>query len=204
MTIEALDQLEVEIARVARRPRRGSRRKLVAVAAAMSLCAAGAAAATVLDRDDPLIRMFDADDKALVLSGTDSRGKGWQVVTGRKGESFCMTMRNDPVAPGAHATSSAQCGGITPGTLEATLGGSGVAFAYGTVPDEAAEVVLDGDGGSSVAIVADDEHGLPGRFFAAEIPPADRDDVVVTVRDASGAEIAAEGLRELVRRSSPY
>ena len=199
MTIEALDQLEAEIARVAREHvgRRRSRRKLVAIAAALTLCAGGAATATVLDRDEPLVRIFDARDKQLVLSGTDSRGKGWKVVTGRNEDAFCMTMINDA------ASSSAQCGGITPGTLEATLGGSGVGFAYGTLPDEAAEVVLTGGGESRSAVVADDEHGVPGRFFAVEIPPGEDEDLMVTVEDAAGAELATERLRELLRRSDP-
>jgi hypothetical protein len=207
-----VERLEDEFARLAQRDARRAgrrRRPLVAVAAAFALCVSGGAAIAVtgvLDPADPTAGFGEGQrERAVAMAGTDSTGRPWQLVSARAGDAFCLSLRSGSV-PDPSPTSSGQCGGLTPGTLEATVGGAegGVAHVYGTLPDEAAAVVVTAGAQAHTAVVADDEHGVPGRFFVGEIPPGDDLDLTVTVRDGTGATIASEPLRDLVRRSSPY
>ena len=202
-----VDRLEDEFRRIAAAPARSRRRpRAVAAALVAALCLTGGAALAVdgvLDPGDPTLGFGAGEsDRAVVLTGKDSTGTPWQLATARADDAFCMSLRTGAV-PDPAAASSGQCGGLTPGTLEATIGGreGGVAFAYGTVPDAAAVVVLTGAGESREAVVGD-TGGVPGKFFVAELPPTD--DVTVTVQDESGAAIATEPLRALVRAASPF
>lgn len=205
-----VDRLEQEFARVAAHARPRPRRRVAVIAAAsLALLTGGAALAvtSVLDPRDPTTGLATAQDPAVVLTGSDSSGRPWQLVVADEDDSFCMSLRSGDV-PNPAPTAGVQCGGITPGTLEATVGGV-AGLVHGTLPEDAATVTLTGRDGTREAVVGD-EAGRPGKFFVGEIPPGEYDspeayrDVTVTVRDAAGTVVAQDDLRALVVASSPY
>ena len=212
--IQLLDELGSELERVAleregrRQPRRAWRVRPVALAAVFAaLTAAGATAAVTgvfePEREpDGLVRLAP---KEVVAQGTATDGRSWQITASMSDVGFCFGLRRQPF-PGASGTPSTSegCGGPGPGTLTLATSSGGTikqnALVFGTAPDRASQItVRAGSNVERTVPAVDDELGVKGRFYLAELPIHRLGDVTVIARDSRGVVVAREALRRRTR-----
>jgi hypothetical protein len=184
--------------------RRLLNRRLRAAALALGLLVVAgvpAAAMTGVFRphreSDGLVRL---SERVVVADGsTPDRGR-WQILVSRSNAGFCLGIRLPTGVPGDHGTQVSEgCGGPGPGSLTvATVSGGDVrrnGLAFGSAPDRAAQVRVEARGVAVTVETIDDELGLDGRFYLAELPVrTGLGPTKVIALDSDGAVIGRAGL----------
>jgi hypothetical protein len=214
--IHFLEELGDQLARcqgerVARRRWGAPARHLrpLALAAVGLAVTGGAVAAVVSSQEDETTGLADATDKVTVAEGTTRSGSPWLLTTGTKpphadGEPtrFCVSLR---VTGERGPETSLICGPITPGTFSGGLAedaGSETGLVFGTVPDAAVTISVGKSGSFTQSQTLDDDAGIPGRFYVADVG-GDLRETQIIFRDDRGHDLhAPESINEFLRRNS--
>jgi hypothetical protein len=171
-----------ESGRSAAREQRTARRRRVAVAAAALLVLGGVPAAALTDVFSPhrevdgLVRL---SEKRKILDGfVPIRGR-WELIAYESDAGFCLETRLRVEAPAGvpgdlGTETGGGCGGPGPGSLTVgTFGGGDNArsgLAVGTAPEGAASIRVTARHLTVTVPAREDDAGLPGRFYVAELP----------------------------------
>lgn len=196
--VRFLEELGSEFDRLAEPPARsrkrvGSRPAAIAVLAALALT--GGAVATVVGTGDhaDTTGLFDAGNRVAIAEGKTRAGHPWLLTTGTMerrggGESFCLSLRiTGTRGPEASVFCAPGFAGTYTGKpAEDAPPDSGVFF--GTTPDEAASVAITASGATTEYETLDDDAGIPGRFYVADME-GDFRQAWIVFRDESGRPI---------------
>lgn len=210
--IQLLEDLQEEFTRVGHEHDRRSRQRprasrwrspLLAVPLALVSASAAVGAVVALDEPDDTSGLRGGQERFAVAQGITAGGDQWRLATARQGPSFCLSLR--VTAPGASPQASLNCGGLGPSTFGATASSGTTQLLFGTAPDRAAAVrTIQKEGSPRDTKVVDDPHGLPGKFFVAELGDADVAELRVTLLDGGGQPLAPSATAvSLLERSSP-
>jgi hypothetical protein len=156
---------------------RSRRIRVVAVALSL-LVVAGVPAAAVTGvfrphrEPDGLVRLTE---RRAIAEGTTPDGRHWELLASQSDAGFCFGIKLPvSLSPDEGTSVREGCGGSSPGSLKVatTSGGSlrqnGVAF--GMAPEEAVAVRVEARGAAVTVDTVDDNAGLDGRFYVAELP----------------------------------
>ncbi len=181
-------------------PRPARRRRRVAAVTVGLIAVAGVPAAAVTgvfrphDEADGLGRL--SARRVIAEGDTPDRGH-WKLTASRSDVGFCFGIDLPTLyfAGDEGRTQSEGCGGAEPGTLSvATSSGGSVphnGLAFGTAPRGADRVRVVARAVSVTVEAIDDDAGLPGRFYVAELPVRrSLGAVTVTALDAEDKPIA--------------
>jgi hypothetical protein len=174
---------------------RGRRGRLLALAAALIATAGVPAAAMTVFRShreaDGLVRL---SERRVIATGTTPGGRRWQLLASQSSSGFCFGIKLGSEGP------SEGCGGSVPGSLSvATRSGGSIsqdALVFGLAPEQAAQVRVQADGAATSVDTIDDNAGLDGRLYVAELPVRTAlHETVVQALDHDGEAIATKQQR---------
>jgi hypothetical protein len=121
---------------------------------------------------DGLVRLTK---RQVIAEGTTPDQRHWQLLASQSGVGFCFGIRL-PTGLGDDGNTSVSegCGGESPGSLQvATSSGGSLpqnGLAFGMTPDQATRVRVEARGVAVTVETVDDDVGLDGRFYVAELP----------------------------------
>jgi hypothetical protein len=122
---------------------------------------------------DGLVRLTK---RQVIAEGTTPDQRHWQLLASQSGSGFCFGIKLPTGLPGDDGNTSVSegCGGESPGSLKvATISGGSFpqnGLAFGLTPDEATRVRVEARGVAVTVETVDDDVGLDGRFYVAELP----------------------------------
>lgn len=191
----------------ARRTRRWKPGRTGLLAAALLVLAGFPAAAvtgvfTPHREPDGLVRL---SERQVAAEGTASDGRHWQLLVSRSDVGLCLALRA-PTVTGGPVSTGEGCGGVEPGALSvATNSGGSIrqnAWVHGMTPDAARAVRVQTDDDITVTVkTVDDDLGLKGRFFFAELPVhTGLGPTTIQALDADGHVIATKKTHQTSRK----
>jgi hypothetical protein len=181
----------------------GARRLRVMTVALALVVVAGVPAAAVTGvfrphrEPDGLVRL--AERRVIAEGTTPDRGH-WQLLASQSDVGFCFGIRMPTGIPGDDGTTVSEgCGVAQPGSLKvATASGGSLrqnGLAFGMAPDQAARARVEGRGVTVTVETLDDNVGLDGRFYVAELPVrTSLGPTIVIALDNDGAVIGKTSL----------
>lgn len=157
----------------------GGRRLRIVAMSLLLVAVAGVPAAAVTGvfgphaEPDGLVRLTE---RRVIAEGTTPDRGRWQLTASQSDRGFCfgITLPTQYSPGGSGTTQSEGCGGTLPGTLSIATSSGGTrpsnALAFGMTPDDAVRVRVQARGVTLTVKTVDDNAGLNGRFYVAELP----------------------------------
>lgn len=186
------------------RPKRRWKPGRTALLAAALVVFAGVPAAAVTGvfrphrEPDGLVRL---SERQVAAQGTASDGRHWELLVSRSDVGFCLGLRA-PEWPGGPVSTGEGCGGREPGSLSVGTKSGGTipqnAWVHGMTPDGAQSVRVQTEDDITVTVkTIDDDFGLKGRFYFAELPvQTGLGPTTIQALDADGHVVATQSTHQ--------